>query len=199
MRGVEGKSEGERPAGRWAGSSRPWWGMPAIPQSVPTQPGSSTHQEREIESIPIRPCEHGPETGGLEAEPPGGRLGAAGWPCGDVPHQRTGKLQFPVSGAGVPGSFSPGKRRQQAVPVLCGWGISHVGYGMQGSQPGRPAGPGGSRRGQRICCGDGARPLGHSPTFLAGGGLLGWREAAGISLHLAPEARHQISRPPRWL
>lgn len=118
--------------------------MPAIPQSVPTQPGSSTHQEREIESIPIPPCEHGPETGGLEAEPPGGRPGAAGWPCGDVPHQRTGKLQLPVSGAGVPGSFSPGKRRQQAAPGLCGWGRSHVGHGIQRSQPGRQAGrPGG--------------------------------------------------------
>lgn len=114
--------------------------MPAIPQSVPTQPGSSTHQEREIESIPIRPCERSPETGGLEAEPPGGRLGAVGWPCGDVLHQRTGKLQFPVSGTGVPGSFSPGKRRQQAVPVLCGWGRSHVGVGME-----KPAGEAGGR------------------------------------------------------
>lgn len=141
----EGGGEGggrKRPAGRWAGSSRPWWGMPAILQSVPTQPGSSTHQEREIESIPIRPCEHGPETLGLEAEPPGGRLGAVGWPCGNVLHQRTGKLQFPVSGAGVPGSCSPGKRRQQAVPVLCGRGRSHVGSGMHRSQPGQPGRPG---------------------------------------------------------
>lgn len=59
------------------------WGMPAIPHSVPTQPGSSTHQEREIESIPIRPCERGPGTGGLEAEPLGGGWGrwVAMWQC----------------------------------------------------------------------------------------------------------------------
>lgn len=43
-----------------------------------------------------------------------------------------------------------------------------------------------------------APPASHSPTFLAGGGLLGWREAAGPSLQLALEARHRISRPPRW-
>lgn len=119
--------------------------MPAIPQSVPTQPGSSTHQEREIESIPIRPCECSPETGGLEAEPLGGRPGAAGWPCADVLHQRTGKLQFPVSGAGVPGSFSPGKRRQQAVPVLCGWGRLRVGHGVE-KPAGRAGRPGGLRQ-----------------------------------------------------
>lgn len=48
--------------------------------SVPTQPGSSTHQEREIESIPIQHVNN-LGTGGLETEPPLRRiLGATGWP-----------------------------------------------------------------------------------------------------------------------
>lgn len=118
------------------------WGMPAIPQSVPTQPGSSTHQEREIESIPIRPCERGPETGGLEAEPPGGRPGAVGWPCGSALHQRTGKLQFPVSGAGVPGSFFSWQEEATGSAVSRGQGRSRVGSGMRRSRPGQPGRPG---------------------------------------------------------
>lgn len=197
QREAEGNGGG-RPAGRWAGSSRPWWGMPAIPQSVPTQPGSSTHQEGEIESIPIRPCERGPEMGGLEAEPPGGRLGAAGWPCGDIPHQGTGKLQVPVSGAGVPGSVSPGKRRQQAVPAWCGCRRSHVATGCrEASRAGGRAGGLTQRSAdlQRRWCPP-PQPLAHLPGRWW---AAGWWEAAGISLHLAPEARHQISRPPRWL
>lgn len=165
VREAGGKGGGsKRPAGRWAGSSRSRWGMPAIPQSVPTQPASSTHQEREIESIPIRPCDHSPGTGGLEAEPPEGSLGAVGWPCGNVLHQRTGKLQFPVSGARVPGSFSPGKRRQQAVPVFCGRQIE-CRLGMHSSQS-RDGQAWGSCGGQRIRCRDGARPplpLAHLP------------------------------------
>lgn len=48
--------------------------------SVPTQPGSSTHQEREIESIPIRHVNN-PGAGGLEPKPPlWEMLGATGWP-----------------------------------------------------------------------------------------------------------------------
>lgn len=173
--------------------------MPAIPQSVPTQPGSSTHQEREIESIPIRPCEHGPETGGLEAEPPGGRLGAVGRPCGSALHQRTGKLQFPVSGAGVPGScFSWQEEATGSAGFMWSGEIAcWLSDAQKAAWVARQAQ--GSHRGQRICCGDGDRPLCHSPTFLAGGGPLWWWEAAGISLHLAPETRRQISRPPRWL
>ena len=172
--------------------------MPAIPQSVPTQPGSSTHQEREIESIPIRPCERGPETG-IRGRAPQGRPGVVGRPCGNVPHQRTGKLQFPVSGAGVPGSFSPGKRRQQAAPGLPGWRGSHVGHGMHRSQAGRQAGQGAQAEVSGSAAEIVAAPsAGHSPTFLAGGGLLGWWETAWISLQLALEARHRISRPPRW-
>lgn len=57
----------------------------------------------------------------------------------------------------------------------------------------------GSHRGQRIHGGDGGRPLCHAPTFLAGGGLRAWWEAAGVSLYLAAEARDPISMPPRWL
>lgn len=48
--------------------------------SVPTQPGSSAHQEREIESIPIRHVNN-PGAWGLEPEPPlREMLGATGWP-----------------------------------------------------------------------------------------------------------------------
>lgn len=188
---------GKRPAGRWAGSSRPWWGMPAIPQSVPTQPGSSTHQEREIESIPIRPCERGPGTGGLEAEPLGGGWGrwVAMWQCSSSEDRKAAVSCFRCWG---PWERLSWQDEATGSAGLCGWGRSHVGPKMHRSQPG-------SRPGQELTQGSAdllrrwCPPPLHSPTFLAGGGLLGWWEAAGTSLHLAPEARHQISRPPRWL
>lgn len=57
------------------------------------------------------------------------------------------------------------------MPVFCGRQIE-CRLGMHSSQS-RDGQAWGSCGGQRIRCRDGARPLCHSPTFLAGGGLLG--------------------------
>lgn len=151
-RGVKRQQEGagtgggrKRPAGRWAGSSRPWWGMPAIPQSVPTQPASSTHQEREIESIPIRPCECGPETGGLEAGPLGEGWGrrVAMWWCSSSEDRKAAVSCFRCWG---PWELLSWQEEPTGSAGLCGWGRSHVSYGTHRSQPGRQAGLGLTQR-----------------------------------------------------
>lgn len=152
-----------------------------MPWSVPTQPGASTHQEREIESIPIRHV-NAAQRLGIRGRAPAGRPGAVGWPCGhDL--QESWSFLFPVLGSLGASLLARGSQWEEAVgcAVLCGWGRSYVSCGDAGrSQPGRPEG---SCRGQRICRGD-VRPLCHAPTFLAGGGPPGWWEVAGVSLHL---------------
>lgn len=109
--------------------------------SVPTPPGSSTHQEREIESIPVRPTCEQLGTGGLETEPPlRGILGATKWPRSSLEDRKAAVSCFRCWGpwellfwhkeaSGEEGTGSGG---------LCGHGGLYAGCGLQkpARQPG---------------------------------------------------------------
>lgn len=112
---------------------------------------------------------------GIRGRAPGGGWGSTG-PRGSVLHrgQESCRFLFPVLGSLGASLLARGGHRQCCSYV----GGRHAGPGARRSQPGQPGRPG-TRRGQRICCGDGARPLCHSPTFLAGGGLRGGGKQLG--------------------
>lgn len=91
--------------------------------------------------------------------------------------QESCRFLFPVLGSRGAFLLARGGNRQCRPGVVAGDRMSPRDAGKPAGQAG---GLGGSRRGQRICSGGGARPLSHSPTFLAGGGLLGGGKQPGF-------------------
>ena len=137
---------------------------------------------------------------GLEAKPPRGGWGRWGGHVAMflIRGQESCSFLFPVLGSLGASRLTRGGNRQCRVYVVGGDRMSATGC-IEARQAGRQAGQGAQAEVSGSAAEIVAAPsAGHSPTFLAGGGLLEWWEAAGISLQLALEARHRISRPPRW-
>lgn len=137
---------------------------------------------------------------GLEAEPPGGGRGRWGGHVAMflIRGQESCSFLLPVLGSLGASRLARGSNRQRWVYAVGGDRMSATGC-IEASRAGRQAGQGAQAEVSGSAAEMMAAPsASHSPTFLAGGGLLGWWEAAGTSLQLALEARHRISRPPRW-
>ena len=102
--------------------------------------------------------------------------------------QESCSFLFPVLGSLGASRLTRGGNRQCRVYVVGGDRMSATGC-IEARQAGRQAGQGAQAEVSGSAAEIVAAPsAGHSPTFLAGGGLLEWWEAAGISLQLALEA-----------
>lgn len=103
---------------------------------------------------------------GLEAKPPRGGWGRWGGHVAMflIRGQESCSFLFPVLGSLGASRLTRGGNRQCRVYVVGGDRMSATGC-IEARQAGRP---GGSGRGQRICCGDSGRPLDRPLTHLPG-------------------------------